>query len=95
MDAPENPPEASSAAATPAASTPEHRDADAVRPVAVGTAMWALALIVLLTQRSRLAAHGTTWWIWSALVGLGLGLVGLWFVRRRRATYRRAGRGAG
>lgn len=60
-------------------------EADAVRPVAIGTVLWALALVVLLLLRDRLAVHDAQWWLWSCLVGVVLGLLGLWITLRRRA----------
>ena len=35
------------------------------------------------------ADHGHAWWVWSCLAGAGLGVVGIWYVRRRRAAIRR------
>jgi ABC-type nickel/cobalt efflux system permease component RcnA len=60
-----------------------------VLPVTVGTVLWAVALVVLLPFRSRLRADGTDWWIWVCVTGVLLGLAGSWWVRRRRAAYRR------
>lgn len=66
----------------------EESQVDAVLPVTVGTALWAVALAVLLALRSRLVANGTDWWIWVAVTGFGLGVLGTWWVRRRRDAYR-------
>jgi hypothetical protein len=60
-----------------------------------GTVAWAVALLVLLLLRHQLPP-GTRWWIWTCLVGLGLGLFGLGYVptlkkSRARAAARRAG----
>jgi hypothetical protein len=63
--------------------------ADAVLPVTVGTAAWAVALLVLLLLRERLRTAGDGWWIWVAATGLTLGVLGSVWVRRRRAAYRR------
>jgi hypothetical protein len=64
------------------------QQADAVVPVTIGTALWAVALVVLLPFRSRLKDDGTDWWIWVAATGLVLGILGSLWVRRRRAAYR-------
>ena len=52
-------------------------DLDAVRTVRVGTALWALALIVLLPFNERLADAGNTWWLWTCVAGVILGLMGV------------------
>jgi len=62
----------------------ERSDADGILPVAVGTAAWAVALVVLVLLRARLAEAGATWWIAVAAVGLASGLIGLGFLSRRR-----------
>lgn len=65
-------------------------DADGVMAVALGTAAWAVAgLVMLVFFRSDLAAAGDTWWLWVCVVGCGLGLLGLPYVIRRRNVYRR------
>lgn len=64
-------------------------DADGVAAVALGTAAWAVAgLVLVLFFRPELAADGNSWWLWVCLVGFGLGLIGLPYVIRRRAVYR-------
>ena len=61
---------------------------------AVGTAGWAVALVVLLFVRSSLPA-GDRWWIWTCVTGLAMGLFGYWYVPRlKRARARRAALGA-
>jgi hypothetical protein len=71
---------------------PEPPQADAVVPVTVGTGLWALAFLVLLGFRDQLAEADNTWWLAVCATGFALGLLGIWYVRRRRAAYRRAGR---
>lgn len=66
---------------------------DEVRVVAVGTGGWVVALIVLLPFSGRLAAGGHSWWLATCLVGIGLGLLGTLYCRRR-ATAARRRRGA-
>ena len=64
-------------------------DTDAILPVAIGTVVWAIALVGLLLARANLAENGTTWWIAVAAIGLLSGLIGLVFLRWRKG---RAGR---
>ena len=60
----------------------------------IGTAGWALALIVLLIIRGSLPA-ADRWWIWTCATGLAMGLFALWYVPRfKRARARAAARRA-
>jgi hypothetical protein len=58
------------------------------------TAGWAVALIVLVIVRGSLPA-GASWWIWTCVTGLAMGLFGLWYVPRlKRGRSRAAARRA-
>jgi len=59
-------------------------DVDGVGAVAVGTVLWGVALVVTLLLRPALDAAGNGWWVAVCACGTALGLLGLWFVRRRR-----------
>jgi len=60
----------------------------------VGTAGWAIALIVLLIIRGALPADAR-WWIWTCAAGVAMGLFALWYVPRfKRARARSAARRA-
>ena len=79
-----------------AATAPDHRDeattpldVDGVSAITLGTIVSALLLIACLLLRSQLEAQGRGWWWGVCLAGALLGIPGLWFVRRRRAIYRR------
>ena len=63
---------------------PEPLETDEVRVVAAGTLLWVLALLVLLPFAGRLAAAGRSWWLWTCLLGILLGLAGIVYCRRRR-----------
>jgi Protein of unknown function (DUF2530) len=59
-------------------------DVDAVRTVQVGTALWAVALVVALVLRDPLSDDGREWWIWTCVAGVVLGLLGIVITTRRR-----------
>lgn len=62
---------------------------DGVLPVAIGTALWFVALVVLLLFVGDLRHDGHLWWIATAATGFGLGLVGIRYCVRRRDRLRR------
>ncbi|MEU8250784.1 DUF2530 domain-containing protein [Nonomuraea sp. NPDC048916] len=61
---------------------PEPIETNDTKTVIVGTVAWAVALVVLLILRP---APQNSWWIWTCVAGVGLGLLGLWYIRRRAA----------
>ena len=52
----------------------------------VGLAAWVLVLAALLVFLEPLRAAGNLWWLWMAIAGVALGLIGLLYthVRGRR-----------
>jgi hypothetical protein len=62
----------------------EPLDVDGVRTVQVGTALFALAFVALLPFYGRLESGGHTWLLWMCLAGVGLGLIGQDYCKRRR-----------
>ena len=58
--------------------------------VTVGTALWGVALLLALVFHGTLDDHGNGDWVWVALAGFLLGLLGLQHVRRRAARLRSA-----
>jgi H+/Cl- antiporter ClcA len=61
---------------------------------AIGTVVWAVALIVVFSLRDQLP-DGSHWWIWTCVTGVGLGLFGVVYVpylqrSRARASERRS-----
>jgi hypothetical protein len=59
-------------------------DVTGVRTVAVGTIAWAVVFVALLPFYGTLRDDDRLWWLWTCLAGVGLGLVGLEYCRRRR-----------
>lgn len=62
----------------------EPMDVDGVRTMTVGTIIWGVIAIALLPFWGNLQDQGRTWWLWTAIAGLGLGLVGIEYCKRRR-----------
>jgi predicted lysophospholipase L1 biosynthesis ABC-type transport system permease subunit len=60
---------------------PEPIKTNDVAAVGVGTALWAVALVILLIFRP---APENTWWIWTCVTGIAFGCLGMWLVRRSR-----------
>jgi hypothetical protein len=57
-----------------------------------GTAIWAVALVVLLLCRGWLREHDALWWIWVAVAGIGVGLTwGPYAIWKRRSFLREHG----
>lgn len=73
------------AARPPRRPDPEPLETDDRRVVLVGIALWAVAFVVLVVFfRDDLRRHHATYWLWSCLIGIALGLYGLHFTARRR-----------
>ncbi len=66
----------------------EPMDVDGVRTMTVGTIIWGVVAIALLPFLGNLENDGRTWWMWTAVAGFGLGLIGLEYCRRRRNALR-------
>jgi hypothetical protein len=63
---------------------PEPLETDDVKIVGIGTILWGVAFGGLYLIRDQLERDGRGWVVWSCLAGFGLGLLGLWYVTRRR-----------
>ena len=60
----------------------------------VGTACWAVALVVLLIVRDSLPA-GQRWWIWTCVCGVAFGIFASWYVPRLKRGRARAAADSG
>lgn len=63
---------------------PEPLDVNATTVITAGTAVWFVAFIVLLFFTGQLADAGHLVWLWTALAGWLLGLLGLWIAVRQQ-----------
>ena len=59
-------------------------------PIMVGTAVWGVAFVILLSRHHSLAAHGHGWYVWVGLSGFLLGFWGLSLMVLHRRGRRRA-----
>jgi hypothetical protein len=64
----------------------EPLDVSGIPSVLVGIAAWVVALVVLLVFRDDLERDGNEWWLWVAVTGLALGVIGLAYCRHRWAA---------
>ena len=60
----------------------ESWQADGTVPFAVGTVVWVVVLIALLTGDYLTADR--SWWVTTCLIGIGLGVFGFGYSLRRR-----------
>lgn len=52
----------------------------------VGTVAWVVALAVFIVLLPMLTDEGRTWWLWTCVAGLAIGVIGLgWSVWRQRS----------
>jgi hypothetical protein len=65
-------------------------EVDLSRIVLLGTVLYALAALVMLPIQSSLTHQGHGRWPWVAVSGMALGLVGLYYVKRRDRSIARA-----
>ena len=63
-------------------------DTDDVPVVAAGTALWALALVVLAVLRLTGEVGVQGWWMAMCCAGIALGLIGMRHCRRRQGAAR-------
>lgn len=61
---------------------------DGVGAVTVGLVAWLVTAVACLVLRDTLAERDARWWLPTCLVGIGWGLILLWFTRRRARVYR-------
>lgn len=68
---------------------PPPLEANDVAIITGGTIVWFALFLLQLPFYGWFADHHHTWWLWTCLTGGGLGIIGIWYVRRRRDAIRR------
>lgn len=74
---------------TPRHEAPEPLEGPVVGTITGGTVLWFVLFLVQLPFYGWFRDHGHLWWLWTCLAGGGLGLVGIWYVRKRDAAIKR------
>jgi hypothetical protein len=81
---------------TPKHEAPEPLEGPVVPTIIGGTILWFVLFVVQLPFYGWFEDHGRTWWVWTCLAGAGLGLIGIWYVKKRDTAIKRdAARQAG
>ncbi|GAA2270666.1 DUF2530 domain-containing protein [Streptomyces ruber] len=75
---------------TPRHEAPEPLEGPVVATITGGTILWFVLFLAQLPFYGWFDDHGHTWWVWTCLAGGGLGLIGIYYVRRRDAAIKRA-----
>ncbi|MBH5336384.1 DUF2530 domain-containing protein [Streptomyces pactum] len=75
---------------TPEHEAPEPLEGNVVATITGGTVVWFVLFLVQLPFYGWFEDHDRLWWLWTCLAGGGLGLIGIWYVRKRDAAIRRA-----
>ncbi|MFT4166780.1 MAG: DUF2530 domain-containing protein [Microlunatus sp.] len=69
-------------------------DVDGAQAATLGSALFAIATVIMALCYDRLTANGDGWWLGVGIGGLTLGLLGLGYtLLRRRGRRRRANSG--
>ncbi|MEU5975934.1 DUF2530 domain-containing protein [Streptomyces sp. NPDC047315] len=75
---------------TPRHEAPEPLEGPVVATITIGTIIWFALFLVQIPFYSWFADRDLMWWVWTCLAGGGLGLIGVWYVRKRDAAIKRA-----
>lgn len=57
---------------------------DARKAYFAGSVGWLVVVAALIVFNEELVGAGRGWWLWCAVIGFGLGLIGLAWVQLRR-----------
>lgn len=75
---------------TPKHEAPEPLEGPVVATIIGGTILWFVLFLVQIPFYSWFEDRDLMWWVWTCLAGAGLGLIGIWYVRRREAAIKRS-----
>ncbi len=78
---------------TPKHEAPEPLEGPVVATITGGTILWFVLFVVQVPFYGWFDDRDLTKWVWTCLAGGGLGLIGIWYVRRRDAALKRAAAG--
>jgi hypothetical protein len=74
---------------TPKHEAPEPLEGPVVATITGGTILWFVLFLVQVPFYGWFDDRDLTWWVWTCLAGAGLGLIGIWYVRKRDAAIKR------
>lgn len=74
---------------TPKHEAPEPLEGPVVGTITGGTILWFVLFLVQVPFYGWFADRDLAWWVWTCLAGGGLGLIGIWYVRKRDAAIKR------
>ena len=74
---------------TPKHEAPEPLEGPVVATITGGTILWFVLFVAQLPFYGWFDDHDRLWWLWTCLAGAGLGLIGIWYVRKRDVAIKR------
>ncbi|MFE7118390.1 DUF2530 domain-containing protein [Streptomyces sp. NPDC057654] len=74
---------------TPRHEAPEPYEGNVVATITGGTIAWFVLFLAQLPFYGWFQDNRHLWWLWTCLAAGVLGLVGVWYVRKRDAAIRR------
>ncbi|OII61279.1 MULTISPECIES: DUF2530 domain-containing protein [unclassified Streptomyces] len=75
---------------TPRHEAPEPLEGPVVATITGGTILWFALFLVQVPFYGWFADRGWENWVWTCLAGGALGLLGIWYVRKRDAAIKRS-----
>ncbi|MFP3991701.1 DUF2530 domain-containing protein [Streptomyces sp. E11-3] len=69
---------------------PEPLEGPVVATIIGGTLLWFVLFLAQLPFYGWFEDNDRLWWVWTPLAGAGLGLIGIWYVRKRDTAIKRS-----